>query len=932
MLSKHFLSYIDSLEKNFLIIKAGKKDISKLVKKYIVDKNGRMTVVYVKPQEENIGKKIFSILMSIFGINSKKEISKKVYEDYVTHKEEIGNFSYKVWVYHLKEYLLHKDSWDEYFRKEEEKSQKKQQTTEKKPKKEKKEGKELEKISKEIEKKVTHDEKVKPLQLEILRKIYQLYNGKSQTKTITNEQAPEQKQQIETAEPATETKETPSFTSQSPFKKVNNYTYKLNNLTIEKADRNVVTENYVPAHIASKLHPHEIDAINHIVHNYINNNSGTIHIGDGVGLTMNMRSYAALYLTLKELEPDKHIPIVYMSEQDRIKNSSAFLKSLEEFTGEKFEKITPTSFMVHIEGNYEIPKNKILWISHEEMTGPDKSYENIRNILKDDQYKNIIGMPLFINDSNKKGSEIMKVGGNSYDGIGNYSNESFLSVAGCLEDANPSFLSLKGYNIFRNPANLYYIAKLLKLDAWKVLDYIGYRLNTVKINRFDNETNQWVNLIRNVFSNTTKPHFKNGIRDNVKKFVTLLVKEGKLNIHTVKNIPFKLKVHKVDLSEEIVNEIKDDIKKTNEIKYYDIKEFNKYKGINEDDLLLLRVDRISSRTFPDFDIDNDILKHIDEYDVHIVSPYPLATHTLSRGYSAIFDTANRGFNTVRGLYQELFNRKLPNHRVELVGDPNLGSTDYSSLSIKRKEGESKNKKIIFANPPSSADEFYKHVLNVLGDKIENIDDYNIEIEIISLNNTVDVQNMKYLTEFLKKHNPSAEIPDNVYSDEDVKKMVQFYKDKFDIHSGILEQHDAYTKMSDFIYEIDPNQELDIDLKKFEKDEKNYVDEPKVIKGLKDFREAFKKAKNNYDFEFSYDNIYPDFTLDFGKYRGKKISEIKEKDYDYYRFIMLAGGVDPLLFKINKGQMKKSLKYNVNYKVLNYYLINRDKYLKVKVLA
>jgi hypothetical protein len=151
--------------------KTGKKDITKLVKKYIIDKNGRGTYVYVKPDESYHGKSIFDIIMNFFGFKSREDAKRKVINDYINEGKP-KNISFNTWIHHLTEYFHHKEWWDNYF--------------------EKKFLKQLEKIKEKIQSKQTvkkekspktqkvqtekQDGLVKKIRIDIMLHIYKLYN------------------------------------------------------------------------------------------------------------------------------------------------------------------------------------------------------------------------------------------------------------------------------------------------------------------------------------------------------------------------------------------------------------------------------------------------------------------------------------------------------------------------------------------------------------------------------------------------------------------------------------------------------------------------------------------------------------------------------------------------------------------------------------
>ena len=151
--------------------KTGKKDITKLVKKYIIDKNGRGTYVYVKPDEGYHGKSIFDIIMNFFGFKSREDAKRKVINDYINEGKP-KNISFNTWIHHLTEYFHHKEWWDNYFEKKFLKQLEKV--------KEKIQSKQVDKREKSPKTQKVQSEKqeglIRKIRIDIMLHIYKLYS------------------------------------------------------------------------------------------------------------------------------------------------------------------------------------------------------------------------------------------------------------------------------------------------------------------------------------------------------------------------------------------------------------------------------------------------------------------------------------------------------------------------------------------------------------------------------------------------------------------------------------------------------------------------------------------------------------------------------------------------------------------------------------
>lgn len=108
------LSELLNKSKEEKLLKAG-KDISKLAKKVITDKNGHRRTVYVKTHEEK--KSLFQGLIRFFDFKN-NDADKFVNEQY--EQQEIKkkfSISAKDWGMHLNEYFKNKDKWTSFFKK-----------------------------------------------------------------------------------------------------------------------------------------------------------------------------------------------------------------------------------------------------------------------------------------------------------------------------------------------------------------------------------------------------------------------------------------------------------------------------------------------------------------------------------------------------------------------------------------------------------------------------------------------------------------------------------------------------------------------------------------------------------------------------------------------------------------------------------------------
>ena len=89
----------------------GRKDLSKLVKKLVVDKNGVSRYVYVSVYDYILDK-VQTILAALFGWN-KKEITVKIREEYDKHRIRDKGITPAQWEKHFIEYFANKKKWDE---------------------------------------------------------------------------------------------------------------------------------------------------------------------------------------------------------------------------------------------------------------------------------------------------------------------------------------------------------------------------------------------------------------------------------------------------------------------------------------------------------------------------------------------------------------------------------------------------------------------------------------------------------------------------------------------------------------------------------------------------------------------------------------------------------------------------------------------------
>ena len=137
------------------------RDTSKLTKKVITDKKGVRRTVYVKlHDDEKKNDSWLNGIMSFFGFSDKKQVFKKLDEDYKSH--DMGrkfNLTWDGWKSHVSAYFDNKEKWDKFFSgKHEGKG-----SGDKKESKEKKEKK--------------ADKKKSPLRLSVMKEIFSMYGG-----------------------------------------------------------------------------------------------------------------------------------------------------------------------------------------------------------------------------------------------------------------------------------------------------------------------------------------------------------------------------------------------------------------------------------------------------------------------------------------------------------------------------------------------------------------------------------------------------------------------------------------------------------------------------------------------------------------------------------------------------------------------------------
>lgn len=103
---------LDNLKKAY-----GKKDVTKLIKKQIPDKNGRIMTVYVKRDEDKTAvQDVLSFIMGLFGFGKKEQVTEKIKSDYNNNSiKDKFNISEEEWSKHYMEYFSHKKIWDHRF-------------------------------------------------------------------------------------------------------------------------------------------------------------------------------------------------------------------------------------------------------------------------------------------------------------------------------------------------------------------------------------------------------------------------------------------------------------------------------------------------------------------------------------------------------------------------------------------------------------------------------------------------------------------------------------------------------------------------------------------------------------------------------------------------------------------------------------------------
>lgn len=164
--------------------KHGKKDITKLVKKRIIDSKGRITTVYVLPEWSVISK-----ILKFFGLKTESDVDEKIKKDYHEHKiKDKYHITEEQWKEHFIEYFKNKEHWDKLFNS----WGKRREKTEEKQDKDKQKEKGTE--EKGTEEKVPREKK-KKWNIEVMRYLYELYGNKQEVKEKQEEKQEEKKEE-----------------------------------------------------------------------------------------------------------------------------------------------------------------------------------------------------------------------------------------------------------------------------------------------------------------------------------------------------------------------------------------------------------------------------------------------------------------------------------------------------------------------------------------------------------------------------------------------------------------------------------------------------------------------------------------------------------------------------------------------------------------
>lgn len=89
------------------------KNLTRLIKKQITDKTGRVTTVYVKPEGSKT--EWLNKFMNFFSFKSTAEVNQRIEQDYKKLELDKKGVTWSDWKSHVSEYFNNKDKWDRFF-------------------------------------------------------------------------------------------------------------------------------------------------------------------------------------------------------------------------------------------------------------------------------------------------------------------------------------------------------------------------------------------------------------------------------------------------------------------------------------------------------------------------------------------------------------------------------------------------------------------------------------------------------------------------------------------------------------------------------------------------------------------------------------------------------------------------------------------------
>jgi len=110
--NKEYYKNLADMEKDMDMQKA-QKNLTKLIKKQITDKTGRVTTVYVKPEGSKT--EWLNKFVSFFGFSSTAQVNQRIEQDYKKLELDKKGVTWQDWKNHVSEYFSNKDKWDKFF-------------------------------------------------------------------------------------------------------------------------------------------------------------------------------------------------------------------------------------------------------------------------------------------------------------------------------------------------------------------------------------------------------------------------------------------------------------------------------------------------------------------------------------------------------------------------------------------------------------------------------------------------------------------------------------------------------------------------------------------------------------------------------------------------------------------------------------------------